>query len=95
MDKGSPSSAPSVWVESWKATKAVIKVKTFQIIVLQGIVGTLPWTAMVFFTMWFELIGKYVNNKHTILYLNKNSACTEFDEIKTRNFQLEGHPLSK
>lgn len=57
MDKGSPSSSSSVWVESWKATKAVIKVKTFQIIVLQGIVGTLPWTAMVFFTMWFELIG--------------------------------------
>ncbi|RZC67083.1 hypothetical protein C5167_010781 [Papaver somniferum] len=26
-------------------------------IVLQGIVGSLPWTAMVFFTMWFELIG--------------------------------------
>jgi hypothetical protein len=37
-----------------------MKVKTFQIIVLQGIVGSLPWTAMVFFTMWFELIGKYI-----------------------------------
>ncbi|KAE8709533.1 BES1/BZR1-like protein 2-like [Hibiscus syriacus] len=49
--------ASSVWFESWVATKAVIKVPTFQIIVLQGIVGSLPWTAMVFFTMWFELIG--------------------------------------
>lgn len=38
--------------------KAVMRVQTFQIIVLQGIVGSLPWTAMVFFTMWFELIGK-------------------------------------
>ncbi|KAM0943641.1 putative major facilitator superfamily, MFS transporter superfamily [Dioscorea sansibarensis] len=47
----------SVWRESWAATRAVIKVRTFQIIVLQGIVGSLPWTAMVFFTMWFELIG--------------------------------------
>lgn len=50
----------SVWFESWMATKAVIKIPTFQIIVLQGIVGSLPWTAMVFFTMWFELIGKYI-----------------------------------
>ena len=39
--------------------KAVMKVRTFQVIVLQGIVGSLPWTAMVFFTMWFELIGEY------------------------------------
>ncbi|KAJ6853288.1 uncharacterized protein M6B38_250200 [Iris pallida] len=46
-----------VWSESWSAMTAVMKVQTFQIIVLQGIVGSLPWTAMVFFTMWFELIG--------------------------------------
>ncbi|TQD69080.1 hypothetical protein C1H46_045387 [Malus baccata] len=52
-----PASAASVWLESWTAMKAVVKVRTFQIIVLQGIVGSLPWTAMVFFTMWFELIG--------------------------------------
>lgn len=38
--------------------KAVMKVKTFQFIVLQGLVGSLPWTAMVFFTLWFELIGE-------------------------------------
>ncbi|KAK9285001.1 hypothetical protein L1049_024183 [Liquidambar formosana] len=56
MDKGNFSST-SIWMESWTAMKAVIKVKTFQVIVLQGIVGSLPWTAMVFFTMWFELIG--------------------------------------
>lgn len=36
-----------------------MKVQTFQIIVLQGIIGSLPWTAIVFFTMWFELIGVY------------------------------------
>ncbi|VVB10007.1 unnamed protein product [Arabis nemorensis] len=47
----------SVWNDSWAATKAVVKVRTFQIIVLQGIVGSLPWTALVFLTMWFELIG--------------------------------------
>lgn len=57
IDKGGNASSVSVWVESWTAMKAVVKVKTFQIIVLQGLVGSLPWTAMVFFTMWFELIG--------------------------------------
>lgn len=56
----------SIWTESWTATKAVMKVKTFQIIVLQGIVGSLPWTAMVFFTMWFELIG-FNHNKTAAL----------------------------
>ncbi|KAI3945381.1 hypothetical protein MKW92_029588 [Papaver armeniacum] len=50
-------SIPSVWSESWRAMKTVMRLKTFQFIVLQGIVGSLPWTAMVFFTMWFELIG--------------------------------------
>ncbi|KAJ0966307.1 hypothetical protein J5N97_027445 [Dioscorea zingiberensis] len=49
--------SPSVWRESWAATRDIIKVQTFQVIVFQGIVGSLPWTAMVFFTMWFELIG--------------------------------------
>ena len=57
LDKSKASSV-SVWLESWTATKAVIKVQTFRIIVLQGVVGSLPWTAMVFFTMWFELIGE-------------------------------------
>ncbi|KAM7250807.1 hypothetical protein ACFE04_022690 [Oxalis oulophora] len=62
-------SVTSVWTESWAATKAVIKVKTFQIIVLQGIIGSLPWTAMVFFTMWFELIGFDHNKTAALLSL--------------------------
>ncbi|CAN7076209.1 unnamed protein product [Brassica oleracea var. botrytis] len=47
----------TVWKESWVAIKDVTKLQTFQIIVLQGIVGLVPWNAMVFWTMWFELIG--------------------------------------
>ncbi|MCL7031437.1 hypothetical protein MKW94_013425 [Papaver nudicaule] len=50
-------SVPSVWSESWRAMKTVMKVQTFQFIVMQGVVGSLPWTAIVFSTMWFELIG--------------------------------------
>ncbi|XP_049383107.1 uncharacterized protein LOC125847539 [Solanum stenotomum] len=56
IEKGNTNSM-SIWMESWTAMKAVMKVKTFQFIVLQGLVGSLPWTAMVFFTLWFELIG--------------------------------------
>ncbi|XP_078181015.1 uncharacterized protein LOC144574814 [Carex rostrata] len=48
---------PSLWRDSWIAMRSVMKVRTFQVIVLQGIVGSIPWTALVFFTMWFELIG--------------------------------------
>ncbi|CAA7035801.1 unnamed protein product [Microthlaspi erraticum] len=57
----------SVWNESWVAIKAVVKVRTFQVIILQGIVGSLPWTAMVFFTMWFELIGFDHNQTASLL----------------------------
>ncbi|MED6135506.1 hypothetical protein PIB30_047196 [Stylosanthes scabra] len=63
------ANAASIWMDSWAATKAVIKVQTFQIIVLQGIIGSLPWTAMVFFTMWFELIGFDNNSSATLLSL--------------------------
>ncbi|GAU16589.1 hypothetical protein TSUD_233410 [Trifolium subterraneum] len=63
------ASVTSIWRRSWAATKSVIKVPTFQIIVLQGIIGSLPWTAMVFFTMWFELIGFDNNTSATLLSL--------------------------
>ncbi|BAF21078.2 Os07g0208900 [Oryza sativa Japonica Group] len=57
---------PSIWRDSLVATRSVMKVRTFQIIVLQGIIGSLPWTAIVFFTMWFELIG-FDNNSSAAL----------------------------
>ncbi|KAK9066903.1 hypothetical protein SSX86_014227 [Deinandra increscens subsp. villosa] len=72
-DSGSGSG--SVWAESWTAMKAVMKVQTFQIIVLQGLVGSLPWTAMVFFTMWFELIG-FDNQKAATLLSIFGAGCS-------------------
>ncbi|KAL4037830.1 hypothetical protein IC575_001430 [Cucumis melo] len=68
IDQTLPNSS-SIWFESWTALKAVMKVHTFQIIILQGIVGSLPWTAMVFFTMWFELIGSSHNGTAVLLSL--------------------------
>ncbi|XP_060194128.1 uncharacterized protein LOC132623398 isoform X2 [Lycium barbarum] len=68
IEKGSTNSV-SIWIESWTAMKAVMKVQTFQFIVLQGLVGSLPWTAMVFFTLWFELIGFDHNSSATLVSL--------------------------
>lgn len=68
IEKGNARSS-SVWTESWTAMKSVMKVPTFQVIVLQGLVGSLPWTAMVFFTLWFQLIGFDHSKAATLLSL--------------------------
>ncbi|KAH7314875.1 hypothetical protein KP509_21G025100 [Ceratopteris richardii] len=47
----------SMWKESLHAIRTVLRIRSFQIVVLQGLVGSIPWASMVFFTMWFELIG--------------------------------------
>lgn len=36
---------------------SVFRVRSFQVIVLQGIVGSMPWQAMVMFTLHFQLLG--------------------------------------
>ncbi|CAA0839588.1 Major facilitator superfamily protein [Striga hermonthica] len=59
----------AIWYESWTAMKTVIKVPTFQFIVLQGLVGSVPWTAIVFITLWFELIGFDHNSSATLVGL--------------------------
>ncbi|CAI0420178.1 unnamed protein product [Linum tenue] len=69
IEKSHTSAVASVWLESWRSILAVLKVKTFQVIVLQGVVGSLPWTAMVFFTLWFELIGFDHNKTAALLSL--------------------------
>lgn len=64
MAKGqSPQGSPRqqalglTWQETSGAIQSVLSVRTFQLIVLQGLVGSIPWQAMVFFTMWLQLIG--------------------------------------
>ncbi|KAK9813231.1 hypothetical protein WJX72_011069 [[Myrmecia] bisecta] len=43
--------------EIWQDVMSVLEIRTFQIIVLQGIVGSIPWTALAFFTVWLQLLG--------------------------------------
>ncbi|XP_071731313.1 uncharacterized protein [Rutidosis leptorrhynchoides] len=73
LDRGRDTG--SVWGESWLAMKGVMKIKTFQIIVLQGLVGSLPWTSMVFFNMWFQLIG-FDHQKVAILFSLFGAGCS-------------------
>ncbi|CAG9466628.1 unnamed protein product [Pedinophyceae sp. YPF-701] len=42
---------------SWAELKWVLQRKTFLIIVLQGIMGSTPWNALIFFTLWLQMLG--------------------------------------
>mmetsp|Transcript_5450 Transcript_5450/g.15171 ORF Transcript_5450/g.15171 Transcript_5450/m.15171 type:complete len:500 (+) Transcript_5450:565-2064(+) len=43
----------SMWVE----TEAIFRVRSFQIIILQGIAGSMPWFAFGYLTLYFQLLG--------------------------------------
>jgi MFS family permease len=49
--------AKAAWEQAKKDIMAVLKLRTFQCILLQGAFGEMPWYAMNFMTMWFELRG--------------------------------------
>lgn len=38
-------------------TKSVLKIRSFQIFVSQGVAGSFPWAALAFAALWLELIG--------------------------------------
>jgi len=41
----------------WSDLTQIVTIPSFKIIILQGVIGSLPWNAMVFFTLWFQLVG--------------------------------------
>ncbi|GBG61652.1 hypothetical protein CBR_g22448 [Chara braunii] len=43
--------------KAWAGARQVVRVPTFQLIIAQGVIGSIPWMAMVFLTFWLELIG--------------------------------------
>ena len=45
------------WEELTAGVLQVVRIRTFQVIVAQGVVGQIPWIAMLFFTLWLELLG--------------------------------------
>jgi MFS family permease len=47
----------SVAKEMLMEAKDVVRVPTFQILVAQGVAGSVPWSALTFAAMWLELVG--------------------------------------
>lgn len=43
--------------EVWRESKDVMCIHTFLLINIQGTVGSIPWTALVFLTLYMQLIG--------------------------------------
>ncbi|KAL3131696.1 hypothetical protein ABBQ38_007988 [Trebouxia sp. C0009 RCD-2024] len=43
--------------EIWREMKLVMCVPTFLLIVMQGVMGSIPWNALLFFTLYLQLIG--------------------------------------
>ena len=41
----------------WNDLLRIVSIPSFGVIIFQGVIGTLPWNAMVFFTLWFQLMG--------------------------------------
>ncbi|KAK9801849.1 hypothetical protein WJX73_001027 [Symbiochloris irregularis] len=54
---GKGTSVSSHFRQMYEDVMTVMRIRTFQLIILQGIVGTTPWCAMVFFTLWLQLLG--------------------------------------
>ena len=48
-----PGADPATWADVWW----MLRIPSFGVIILQGIVGSTPWNAMVFFTLWLQLLG--------------------------------------
>lgn len=42
---------------SWKDIRWLLTIPSFQIIIAQGVMGSTPWNAIVFFTLWLQLLG--------------------------------------
>jgi len=42
---------------TWKDYKEILTNKTFLVIVLQGLAGSIPWNGLLFLTTWFEFVG--------------------------------------
>lgn len=53
----SKKTTTSVAKELVMEAKDVVRVPTFQILVAQGVAGSVPWSALTFAAMWLELVG--------------------------------------
>jgi len=57
VESSSDAQPHATWRTTLRDTSEVVTIPTFGIIVLQGIVGSTPWSALVFLTLYFQLLG--------------------------------------
>ncbi|XBH86271.1 hypothetical protein VPH35_073972 [Triticum aestivum] len=67
----SEKSTASVARELLGEAKDVVRLPTFQILVAQGVAGSVPWTALTFAAMWLELVGFTHWETSVIINLNQ------------------------
>lgn len=58
-----------------KESKSILGIKSFQIIVAQGVAGSFPWSALSFAPMWLELIG-FSHEKTAFLWTIFTVSCS-------------------
>ncbi|KAM3230022.1 hypothetical protein ACQJBY_060682 [Aegilops geniculata] len=67
----SKKTTASVARELLGEAKDVVRLPTFQILVAQGVAGSVPWTALTFAAMWLELVGFTHWETSVIINLNQ------------------------
>lgn len=48
----------------WLETRAIFRIRSFQIIILQGIASAMPWFAFGYLTLWFQLMVPHPRPLH-------------------------------
>ncbi|KAL6645119.1 hypothetical protein ACP70R_016727 [Stipagrostis hirtigluma subsp. patula] len=73
------ATAAATVAELVREAKGVVTVPTFQIIVAQGVAGSVPWSALSFAAMWLELVG--FTHLETTALTNLNSVANALGAV--------------
>ncbi|CAO2198510.1 unnamed protein product [Urochloa humidicola] len=86
----STATAAAALAQLFREAKDVVRVPTFQIIVAQGVAGSVPWSALSFAAMWLELVG--FTHWQTTLITSLNSVANMLGALFAGFF---GDPLAR
>ncbi|CAO2161932.1 unnamed protein product [Urochloa humidicola] len=86
----STATVAAALAQLFREAKDVVRVPTFQIIVAQGVAGSVPWSALSFAAMWLELVG--FTHWQTTLITNLNCLANMLGALFAGFF---GDPLAR
>jgi MFS family permease len=61
-----PTTSTNSSTNVWHSIRSILRIRSFQVIVLQGIVGSIPWQAMAMMTLWLQLL-QFSNFQSSVL----------------------------